>query len=440
MRRLGRICALAIAVLVLGSCARPDDGRTTITLQRFFGACEAQYGGSTDVEAAEGECGIVTTLINRFEAENPDIDVRVNVVFWPGYDQLTAQLAANDEPDLVIMHASVIPDYQARDLIEPLGDDLRAAGVDPARFTQAAARGVTIDDQVWGMPFDTWAPLWHVNMNLFRQAGLVHDGQPILPRSPEELVAQAEQFKRATGKPYLVQITANEYAAYSRNFYTLMFQQGAAVFRDPDHIEVETEQARRVLNLFRTINERGLTTVNQDYSSATAGFINGDGGVMINGTWMVGAFDLEAKKPGRPLSDGYAVKTYPRLFPARSATFADSHVWVMPRDTDRTSKEKAASLRLLKFLADNDLQWARTGHLPAYQDIIDSPAFRALPHRADLAPLATNGTLLPPGVRRQFSIETILGEESASAIAGDKSVDQALTDAQGRVNTLLDNL
>jgi len=440
MRKLRQSAVAIVALLALGSCARGEPERTTITLQRFFGACEAQYGGSTDVETAEGECGIITTLINRFEAENPDIDVKVNVVFWPGYDQLTAQLAANDEPDLVIMHASVIPDYQARGLIDPIGAELKAAGVDPARFTEAARLGVTIDDQIWGLPFDTWAPLWHINMNLFRQAGLVQDGQPILPTSAQELLAQAEQFERATGKPYLVQISANEYASYARNLYTLMFQQGAAVFDRPDRIDLNNPQARAVLNLFRTIDDRGLTTKNQDYSAATAGFLNGDGGVLINGTWMVGTFDLESRTTGRPLSGGYAVRTYPQLFAGRAATFVDSHVWVMPRDAGRTDAERAAALRLLKFLADNDLQWARTGHLPAFQDIIDSPAFLALPHRSDLAFLATTGRLLRAGVRRQFSIETILGEESAAAIAGNKSVDQALIDGERRVNTLLANL
>ncbi len=73
----------------------------------------------TDVEAAQGECGIMTTLINKFSAENPDVRIRVSPVAWPGYNQLAAQLAAGDPPDLVTMHLSAIPDYQSRKLIEP---------------------------------------------------------------------------------------------------------------------------------------------------------------------------------------------------------------------------------------------------------------------------------------------------------------------------------
>ena len=53
---------------MIAGCQRTQTGPLKITLQRFFGACDAQYGSSTNVESAEGECGIITTLINRFNA------------------------------------------------------------------------------------------------------------------------------------------------------------------------------------------------------------------------------------------------------------------------------------------------------------------------------------------------------------------------------------
>ncbi len=163
---------LAIAMLcVLAGCAPKANQPVQITLQRFFGACEADYGAATDIAKAEGECGIITTLVNRFNAENPDVHVDVNVVYWPGYDQLSAALAAGDPPDLVTMHQSVISDYAQRKLIEPLDEGLRSVGIDPAEFTPAARAGVTRGGHVYALPFDNWAMLWHINMNLFRKAG-----------------------------------------------------------------------------------------------------------------------------------------------------------------------------------------------------------------------------------------------------------------------------
>lgn len=436
MKWLGVLPALAI----LAACSAPKDNRTHITLQRFFGACDAQYGRSTNVADAEGECGIITTLVNKFEAENPGIAVKTNIVFWPGYDQLTAQLAANDEPDLVTMHVSVIPDFQARGLLSPIGADLVAAGVDPARFTPAAARAVTLGGQIYGLPFDNWAPLWHININEFRRAGLVRDGQPVLPRSGAELLEQAERFKRATGKPYFVQISANEYATYARNLYTFLIQQDSQFFANPKHIRLQTPEAKAYLTLFKEMRDRKLTTRNQDYSAATASFINGEGGVLLTGNWMVGAFDLESRSRGKPLSNGYAVVPYPQLFGNSAARYVDGHVWVMPTNVRRTPAERSATLKLMRFLADHDADWARTGHLPVFQDIIASAAFKALPHRAAYASLTKVGRPLPSGVRRQYPIETIIGEESAAAINGNKSIDRALADAERRINDLLDNI
>jgi multiple sugar transport system substrate-binding protein len=435
---LRRTLALLLATC-LGGCAARSDGPVQLTLQRFFGACDAQVGSSTNVAAAEGECPIITTLINKFNADNPDVHVRVNIVFWPGYDQLSAELAAGDPPDVAIMHQAVISDYSQRRLIMPLDAVLHSAGIDPASFTRAARAGVTRDGHVYALPFDNWAPLWHINMNLFRQAGLVRNNGPVLPHSPEELLQQARQFTRATGKPYLIQSMVNESSAYARNLFTYLMQQRSDFFADPRHIRLQTPEAHRVLQLFKDLYDEGLTTKNQDYTAATAAFLNGQGGVYLVGTWLIGTYQQASEQPGSPLSGGYDVMPYPQLYAGSDATYADGHSWVVPT-AKRSPRKVQAITRLLRFLKDHDFDWSRTGHLPAYQAIIDSPEWRMLAHRAEIAPLVDSGQALPPGVQRQYLIQRILCEEMESAITGQRPIDAALADAEHRVNDLLFNL
>jgi len=426
-----------LATLLAGCGARQDDNE--IVVQRFFGTCRAEYGQRTDVENANGECGIITTLINQFAKAHPELRIRVSPVAWPGYNQLSAQLAAGDPPDVLVMHMSAISDYQSRGLLEPLDEGLKAVGVDPAGFTAVSRKGVTKEGAIYGLPFDTWAQLWHINLNYFRKAGLVdQNDEPILPTSPDELLAQARRFKQATGKPYFVQSLVNERGSYVRNLYTLLMQQNSAFFADPKHLVLQTPEARNVLQLMKTISAERLTTLNQDYAAATNGFMSGDGGVYLVGTWLIGDFDAESKKPGRPLSNGYTVRPYPKLF-ARDTTYTDGHAWVVPTKK-RTETQRRAIYSLLKFLADNDYQWARTGHLPAYTAVIESEVFKSLPHRASIAQLGTLGSSLPPGVQRQFPIQDMLSEEVAAAIAGQKPIDQALADAEARINDLLFHL
>jgi multiple sugar transport system substrate-binding protein len=436
MRRVLRLAAF-LAALLPAACAE-QDGRTRLDLQRFFGECSAVYGASTDVAAAEGECGIVTTLINRFQAENPDIKVNVNVVAWPGYAQLTAQTAAGDPPDLVTMHQSVIPDYQGRGLLAPMDEVLRQGGVDPATFTAAGRRGVTKGGKAYGLPWDTVGGLAHVNTALFAKAGLMRNGEAVLPQSTEELFAHAKQFRERTGLPYLIQSTVNDPATHTRNFYTYMMAQDAVMFPEARRMHLRTPEARRVVELFRRIEREGVSTKNQDDPAAMASFFNGEGGMFLTGTWRIGGFEAEAKTPGRPLYGSYAVYPYPRLL-GHPAAYVDGHAWVMPKRR-RTPEQQRAIARFLGFMANHNFDWSRTGHLPAFQPIVDSAEFKALPHRADIAPLATIGSPLPEHVRRQGAIEGIVGEEVGTAVAGTKSVDQALGDAEKRVNDLLEKL
>jgi multiple sugar transport system substrate-binding protein len=436
MNPLRLICF--VLPFALCACA-PKQADNEILVQRFFGTCEPQYGGSTDVSAAQGECGIMTTLVNRFNAEYPQFHARVSTVFWPGYDQLSAQMATGDPPDLVTMHQSAIADFETRRLLEPMDDILTRAGVRAQDFTSAGLNGVTKAGHLYGMPIDTWAPLWHINLNYFRRAGLIKDGRPVLPHSAEELIEQAKQFKAAVGKPYFVQSTVNEQATFARNLYTFLMQQNAVIFPDPQHIRLQTPEARRVVELFKQIYDEDLTTKNQDYAAATRGFINGEGGVYLVGTWVIGDFDAESHKPDRPLSNGYTVATYPQIFPGRDATFADGHSWVMPAK-QRTATQRLAVQTFLEFFAKHDFDWSRTGHLPAFKAVVESKQFQELPHRQNIAALTAIGAPLPSTVQRQFAIQDILGEELAAAISGHKPVDVALADAEHRVNELLFHL
>ena len=426
---------LAILALCVAPGCSDKKQPTSIYLQRFFGECGAIYGRTTDLAKVEGECGIITTMINKFNSEHRGIKVSQNVVAWPGYPQLTAQMAARDPPDVVTMHSGVISDYAAKGLLEPIGPLLSEAGINPADFTPASRRAVTINGRIYGMPWDTHGGLFHVNLALFKQAGLIRDGKPILPRSAEEFLIQARQFKARTGKPYLIQSLVGDPAYQTRNLYTYLMAQNAVIFPDSRHVVLQTPQARRVMNFFRQINVEQLGTLNQDTPAAIAAFMSGKGGVYPTGTWMIGQFEQESNTPGRPLFHSYGVYPYPRLW-GRDALFVSGHVWVVPR-RNRTPEQRAALATFFRFMAAHNFDWVRTGHLPAFSAILASPQFNQLPHRSDIAPLASFGQPLPGYVQRQSAIESVIGEEMAAAVNGQKSVDHALADAERRVDEML---
>ena len=138
-------CKSALALLVGACCVSANvyaEEKTEITFQRFFGACEADYGKVVDVTQARGECGIITALTNQFNATNKQgIVVKTQIAEWgPYYDQLTARIVAKDVPTIAVMHESVLGDFVSRKLVEPLDEGFKSVGIDTKDFKAAPCR------------------------------------------------------------------------------------------------------------------------------------------------------------------------------------------------------------------------------------------------------------------------------------------------------------
>jgi multiple sugar transport system substrate-binding protein len=215
-------------------------------------------------------------------------------------------------------------------------------------------------------------------------------------------------------------------------------QQGASLFPKSDRaIDLGTPEVKAAVALMRTLYAEGLSTRHMDYSAALQAFMSGAGAVMVNGTWLLGQLNDRAAHDGNPLSHAYEALPEPQLY-AQPATWADSHVWVMLRNPDQTPAERAAAVSFLRFLNEESLAWARTGQLPARQSAVDSPAFKALPMRAALGPVAQVGTGLPTTVARQARVMGLLGDTIASIVVSGEPVEATLAKGQQRINRLLE--
>jgi multiple sugar transport system substrate-binding protein len=426
---------LLFGAALLAACGArtPDAGKTEITLMRFFGSCESQFGQVTRASEGVGECGIVTALVNEFNASHPDIVVRTQIGEWgPYYDQLTARLVSKDIPTVAVMHESALGDYVRRKLVLPLDADFARIGVPVDDFTEHARKGTSFNGQTYALPFDTWAWLWHINTGLMKQAGISE-----LPRSPEALLAQARRFKQKTGKPYFAWAVANETAANSRTFQTLVAQQGARLFsEDGKRIDMQQPAVAKALTLMQTLYQEGHVRRNLDYAAANQAFLNGEAGVVVVGTWTIDQFLRESKKPDSPLQGGYAVRPFAQLYD-KPAVFADGHSWALFKGGTTDAKGHEAALKFLKFVWDRSAEWSRTGHLPVSQTVASSEAFRALPMREALAEITRTGASMPGNVPTQRNIELLIGEDVANLLLSGKPVAEVQASVEKRVNKAL---
>lgn len=437
MRRL----ALALTALALGSlagCSRTKP-TTEITFARFFGACEADYGKVNEAAKGRGECGIITTLVNEFNATNKDgIVVKPQIIEWgPYYDQISARMVAGDVPDVSVMHESVLGDFVARGLVEPLDDAFKQAGIDVGQFTDHGKNGVTMGGKVYALPYDTHAWLWHMNANLFKKAGLVGaDGNVVLPKDADDLLAQARKFKEATGKPYFAWPTVNETAAQLRTLVTLVAQQGGKLFPEDRKIDLHSNEAMTALKLMDTLFKEGHIKPNLDYGAANQAFLNGDVGCVVVGTWTIDSFMEAADAAASPLHGGYQVYPFAKLY-ANKAAWADGHSWVIFKGGAKDPAKRKAALTFMRFLFDRNFEWARTGHLTINKAALASAAFQGLPYRKSIMEITSTGAAIPLSVPRQRALQDIVGEEIANMWLSQKPVDAAARSGEERTNKLL---
>ena len=437
MRTRTVLSAAAAAVAICAALMQPA-AATDISMFRFFGDCANDFGSVTDIAKAVDECGVIQVLTNKFNAENKiGAKVITQTVDWHTYyDSLSATYSTGNIPDVAIMHRSVLPNFATRELVDDIGGDLKTAGVDFADFVPEALAGTTIDGKVYALPFDIHAILFHINMDLMRKGGLVTAaGEPVLPSSADDLFAEGKKFRDATGKIYFGIESDAAGVMPVRLFDTLAWQQKQDLVKpDASKSQIDTPASLKAADVLQQLYASGLSNKAYDYAGAEQAFLNGDVGILVNGTWGVDKYSTQVKAGTAGLHD-YRVASFPKLFD-QAAVWSDSHTWTIPTNPNRSAEAKAAAVAFLKFLFDNDGAWARTGHLPVRLSVIASDAFKALPHRSEYADTASIAHAFP-AVQNQRGIQDAMVSGLSAIWLTGEDPKAALTALQSSVDRVM---
>jgi multiple sugar transport system substrate-binding protein len=420
------ISAALVAGLVAPATAQE------ISLGRFFGACE---DAGTDTKTSVGEACIIQSIINAASAEIDGVTVETLPTDWGNYyDQIKAAYAGGTPPDVHVMHRHRVPEFAGLGAVADLSADLAGAGIDTSDWAPAALDAVSYNGGIYGVPMDFHANLWHVNMDLMAKAGLVADGKPILPSSPAEMLEHAKKVKEATGQDYL----AADFAQYPigvRLTLALMWQQGANIF-DGDTATINNDAAKNAVTSMTQLFEAGVANPQLNYADSQQAFLNGEAAILVNGTWVVDFYTAEAAKSEVALNN-YYVADFPTLF-SEGATWADSHMWAVPASLKAKDPAKyAAALKVLAFINDHNIDWARTGHMAVRSSVLNSADYAALAHRGEYTGTAAIARDTPPS-EKYGAIQDVLNRELQAIWLTGKDVTAALSDAQTEVQDLLD--
>ena len=152
------------------------------TLALGLGACS---GGSKDKSAQAGKMYTWVsnesdraqweTFVKGVQESDPNFKLDIEGPSFQDYwTKIKTRMSSSDAPCIVTTQAARA--QELGDLLAPLDDLAKEAGLDLAKYNQAMMTGMTVDGKVRAIPYDAEPMVLFYNKTMFAQAGLKEPG------------------------------------------------------------------------------------------------------------------------------------------------------------------------------------------------------------------------------------------------------------------------
>lgn len=407
-RLIGVAGIVALAGTALAGCSTPsDDGPVTITYSNFI-----SNGGNEDNLQA---------IVDAFEDENPDITVEVTTLPYADYfTALQTDLAADTVSDVFDFEYANYPQLQADGVLA----EIPVAA--PDAYRQSLLEAYATDGTQYALPSSFSDVVLYYNKDLFDAAGLDY---PTNDWTWEDERAAAEALTDAAAGVWGDHQPVSFYEYYkalAQNGGEFLNADGTAVaFNTPEGIEAAEWLVGKSGTVMPTI-EQGQGTPDFD----TNLFKDGKLGMLHSGIWVFGAF--------ADVSFGWDIAVEPGNTTQASAVFSNAV------GVSAASEHPEAAAAWAEFLTSSetmvDIRLDSGWELPPISDEAKLATYldKGAPDNRQAVFDSLDGIALPPVVvTGQTEMQDIFGEELTEAQAGRKTVEQALADAEERINAVI---
>ncbi|WP_306370622.1 ABC transporter substrate-binding protein [Nocardiopsis sp. CC223A] len=246
-----------------------------------------------------GEEAALNALIERFEAENPDVEfVNAAVAGGSGTNAravLEGRLQSHDPPDSFQGHAGAeLQDYIERGYLSPLDDFFQEQGLYDA-LPERLVEQITYDGSVYSVPVN----IHRSNVMWYSPAVLEEAGIDALPQNPEELVEALETVAEETdavpmavGAQWTVDhlLESVLLGSLGTDAYNALWEPGA---------DWDTPGVAAALATFDQVVEHTQeASATEDWQEAARRVADGEAAFNIMGDWAAGYFDELGAVPG----------------------------------------------------------------------------------------------------------------------------------------------
>lgn len=411
MRRSTRLlAAFGLAVLLAGTAL----AQTTINYFSFS-------TGSDKLDALEH-------LISVFEAENPGIKVKYSTADFGSYfTKLQTDFAAGTAADVFELNYENFVTFASRGTLLDLNDYMGASDkITSATFYPAALDAFAYDGEQLGLPITFSTVMLIYNKDLFDAAGVDY---PTDDWTWDDVIAAGKAItnpaKRVWGISQPVQFW---------EFYKTAAQAGGGLSVTPT-VAIDTPEnlaAAHYLVDKVTVDHIMPTDAEMSGVGDVDLFLNQQLGMIVTGIWMFDQFVNEA-------NFAWDVAVEPGGVQKATHFFSNAAV------VSRTSKAPEAAYKWVEFLASNpevvktriETNWELSALSLEQADALEAYLAKPVPANREAVFRSLQYAVNPPVVENQPQLQDIVNQELEAARLGTKSVEQALKDAQRRVEELV---
>ena len=375
---------------------------------------------------------VVDSIVNKFEAANPDISV--NAIYSGNYDDTRVRalsaLASGESAQLAVMFSIDAYDLIEQDLVVPF-EDIATSDADKewlGSFYPALMANGQIEGKTWGIPFQRSTIVAYYNKDLFRAAGLDPEAPP---KTWDEMISMGKALTKDDTYGLMIPSTGYPYWMFQalaiQNGKEIMSGDGLTTYFD-DQAVVDTLEFWKSLS-----GEHGIMpTGTVEWGTLRQAFLEGQTAMMWHSTG-----NLTAVKNGAKFDFGVA--ELPANVRLGSPTGGGN--FYLFKDT--TDEEKAAALKLMQFMTSPEqaAAWSiATGYMGVSPAAYETEALKAYTQEFPPALVARNQ--LENAVAEFSTFETArvrdgLNSAIQSALTGSKEAADALGEAQAAAVRLL---
>ncbi|CAN5525944.1 ABC transporter substrate-binding protein [soil metagenome] len=386
---------------------------------------------------------VIGPILERFSAENPDIDAGYEVggATSEAQQQYLSTVLTSQSGDIDIFLIDVVrpAQYAASGWAEPLNPyfESEAAMMDYLEaFLPGPVEAGMIDGTLYALPAFTDAQFLYYRADLLERYGL----EP--PTTWEELMAQAQTITEGEGDPNLQGFNYQGAAIEGTvcTFLEALWTAGGDWRDEAGNITIDSPEGRRALEWYQSTIESGITVpgiaeMTTDLSRQQ--FQAGNVVFMLN--WGYAWAHFQGDSPDATEVAGVVgVAPLPAFEGGESATCVGGWQWAI----NPYSQNKEAAFTLLQFLAGEDAQRTlavQASNIPARQSLYQDPeVLEAAPHFAEFYEVIVGARSRPvTAFYTEVSelIRTTMNAFFAQAIAAD----EALSEMQLGLEDILEN-